>query len=599
MKGRGYNPVMAILLAGAQIDDDELAACLAAIQICLSTQVGTTAGPKKPQSNWGRAARLEAVRKGQEPFERPPVQSKSDKEWSSPNLPKLSIHLAAAGILFALQLGCAQTANSQDVPPLAPDFRQSGSIPAAPDYRNRPPIASKVPPAPPSVPNYTQSPVTVPDYPGSPYLAPTGPKQPQMRSEEEQAGMPPASAIRMPSRIRVGLAMDATTLDIGLPDGAIIKDDSGAILAELPPQSKWQLAFGGNGQITFNGTIGNVASSRVAIARQNDPYKTVGFTRGGALPQVVDSAIILNSAAPQFWLPVSATSGSYTIEPSGDNGLFGFKSKLYRGNLRVQLIDRKGSTVLGAINDVDLEDYLLSVVPSEMPGSWPLEALKAQAIAARSYALSNIGKNSSSGFDVKATNEDQVYNGVSSEQENTNRAVAETAGLVMRNQGKIVTAFFHSTSGGYTEVSENVWSKPLPFLKSVPDYDDESPHFAWTRTLSTGDVATNMRKAGKDVGSILAVMPVSRVPSQRVKQLLVAGTDRTVFLTGEESRRIFALPSTNFNIGSAPDAYVFAGRGFGHGLGMSQWGAKKLASDGYNAAQILSYYYKEITLEHN
>jgi stage II sporulation protein D len=236
-------------------------------------------------------------------------------------------------------------------------------------------------------------------------------------------------------------------------------------------------------------------------------------------------------------------------------------------------------------------------VPSEMPSSWPLEALKAQSIAARSFALARCGRREADGYDVKATIEDQVYSGVGAESNNSNRAVAETCGQVLKHNGNVVTAFFHSASGGCTELSENVWSKPVPYLKAVPDYDDESPHFSWTRAFNVGDAEQALARHGKNIGKLLVIMPVARGVSPRVRWLMVVGTERTTFISGEIARKAFALPSSSFNVASADGSYIFAGRGFGHGLGMSQWGAKKLADAGYNADQILSHYYKDISIE--
>jgi stage II sporulation protein D len=229
-----------------------------------------------------------------------------------------------------------------------------------------------------------------------------------------------------------------------------------------------------------------------------------------------------------------------------------------------------------------------------MPSSWPLEALKAQAIAARSYAAANIGKHGKDGYDLRATTDDQVYSGVASENENSNLAVGLTTGLVLKQEGKPITAFFHSTSGGATEFSENVWGKSLSYLHSVPDFDDASPHFSWTRKVSVDDIENLV---GRDIGQLLSLSVVSRTGSNRVQYLLAQGASGSKLINSETLRRGLKLPSTLFNVGTEPNSYVFAGRGFGHGLGMSQYGAKALAERGCNAAQILSYYYKDVVID--
>jgi stage II sporulation protein D len=286
----------------------------------------------------------------------------------------------------------------------------------------------------------------------------------------------------------------------------------------------------------------------------------------------------------------------YTLTGHIQDGLFGLNNKAYRGGLWLHTFT---TAAFSAINVLNLEDYLLSVVPSEMPSSWPLEALKAQAIAARSYALANLGKHGSQGFDVKADTEDQMYTGVLAETEASNRAVAETAGIVIKNQGKIVPAFYHSTSGGSTEIA---LGKDYPFLQEVADYDDASPKFTWTKKMSIYDLAQALKnKTHKDpIGQPQNITVLSRSPANNTLKILVTGDLGSVELSGEQSRALFGLPSSSFNaaIDSSNQLCVFSGRGFGHRMGLSQWGAKALAEHGYNAAQILGYYYKDVSLEY-
>ena len=150
------------------------------------------------------------------------------------------------------------------------------------------------------------------------------------------------------------------------------------------------------------------------------------------------------------------------------NGFVSAKRKWYRGYLKV-INDGNGITV---INDIDLEHYIKGVVPSEMPSGWEEEAHKAQAIAARSYAEANLGKRAKYGYDLKDTPEDQAYGGASAETNKTNKAVEETEGIVLVCQGKIVSAYYSASAGGKTNTGSQVWSQDLPFLKSVPSFDD-------------------------------------------------------------------------------------------------------------------------------
>lgn len=150
------------------------------------------------------------------------------------------------------------------------------------------------------------------------------------------------------------------------------------------------------------------------------------------------------------------------------NGYLSVKRKWYRGKFKI--INDGGS--LTVMNDIDLELYIRGVVPSEMPSRWEHEAHKAQAIAARSYAVANMGKRGKYGYDLKDTPEDQAYGGASAETKGTNEAVKETEGIVLVCQGKIVPAYYSASAGGKTNTAGQVWSTDLPFLKSVPSFDD-------------------------------------------------------------------------------------------------------------------------------
>ncbi len=189
------------------------------------------------------------------------------------------------------------------------------------------------------------------------------------------------------------------------------------------------------------------------------------------------------------------------IKPE-ENGFVSVKRKWYRGKFKI--INDGGS--LTVMNDIPLELYIRGVVPSEMPSGWEHEAHKAQAIAARSYAVANMGKRAKNGYDLKDTPEDQAYGGASAETTRTNEAVTETEGIVLVCQGKIVPAYYSASAGGRTTTAGKVWMTDLPFLKSVPSFDD------------------GVKKNG-------------------------------------------------------------------HGVGMSQHGANNLAKRGYNAYQILKYFY--------
>lgn len=151
-----------------------------------------------------------------------------------------------------------------------------------------------------------------------------------------------------------------------------------------------------------------------------------------------------------------------------DSGYVSVKNRWYHGLLMIYNL--KGKLVV--VNKVDIEDYIKGVVPSEMPSSWNIEAHKAQAIAARSYALANLGKRASRGYDLKDTPEDQAYGGASAEKPQTNKAVEDTREIVLIYNLKIIPAYYSASAGGKTKASGDVWMQNLPYLKSVPSYDD-------------------------------------------------------------------------------------------------------------------------------
>lgn len=164
-------------------------------------------------------------------------------------------------------------------------------------------------------------------------------------------------------------------------------------------------------------------------------------------------------------------SNAVTIKPTESDGLVYAKKRWYRGSF---LVLNTGSGLI-LINDVDLESYIQGVVPSEMPARWNSEALKAQAIAARSFAVANMGKRARSGFDVNDTTQDQVYKGASAETIKTNDLVRATRGQVLVYGNKVIPAYYHASSGGHTLPSSAVWNKDLPFLRPVEAYDEAIP----------------------------------------------------------------------------------------------------------------------------
>ncbi|RKD34662.1 SpoIID/LytB domain-containing protein [Thermohalobacter berrensis] len=320
--------------------------------------------------------------------------------------------------------------------------------------------------------------------------------------------------------------------------------------------------------------------------------------------------------------------------------------------------DRNNDELI-TINYVTLKHYLYGVVPREMSPNWPLEALKAQAVAARNYALTSMYRHADEGYDLCDTIHCQVYGGYDWERSRSNRAVDETSGKILKYKGNLVVTYFHSSSGGYTENSENVWSTRVPYLRGVKDeFSLGSPNDNWKIVMDKEKINEKLKSSGIDVGNLIKLRPIEYSENGRVIELEVIGTERSVILEKNKIRQVFGynnLKSTlfqvetdadiyvlngysskpvkttlesvnvisgngyqlanrsrinrfksNFNITngseknvvpSSPNKYIFNGKGWGHGLGMSQWGAKKMAELGYTYEEILKHYYMGTKLE--
>jgi stage II sporulation protein D len=252
---------------------------------------------------------------------------------------------------------------------------------------------------------------------------------------------------------------------------------------------------------------------------------------------------------------------------------------------------RQGTGVT-AINLVNLESYLYSVVGSEAIPTWPQDALKAQAVAARTYALYTSSRSSNRFYDLDTTTSTQVYKGLEKEFDTTHEAVDGTTGQILTYNGKAILAAFHSSSGGHTENVEDVWTSPLPYLRGVVDYDQLSPVFQWTKTFTPFQLG----KLVGGVGSVRSVIPERTTPLGRVVSLKVVGTGGTKRVTGTQLRKALDLRSTLFTASEENGTFVIAGRGYGHGLGLSQWGSQYLAEQGVSYQTILDHYYQNAKL---
>lgn len=247
------------------------------------------------------------------------------------------------------------------------------------------------------------------------------------------------------------------------------------------------------------------------------------------------------------------------------------------------------------INKTEVDDYLKGVVPVEISPKWHPEALKVQAIAARTYALYQRQANGEKEYDLVATTADQVYTGLSQTHPASDKAIAETQGLVLTYHGHLILSMYHSTAAGQTEDGRAVLGIDLPYLKSVNcPFDRYSPRYRWTREIGMVDIEQAFMRSGYPLGPVSTLTPFDWAPSGRVSRIRVLHSEGEVILRGEELRKILGysvLPSTLFTIEDIGQTVIFRGKGSGHGVGLCQWGAKEMAELGYSFDKILRYYY--------
>ncbi len=286
------------------------------------------------------------------------------------------------------------------------------------------------------------------------------------------------------------------------------------------------------------------------------------------------------------------------IEPARDAAIT-LNGKRLRGAL--EIVRQKDLTLL-VVNHVALEDYLRGVVSKEAPDYWPDEALKAIAIAARTYALYQRLTKEDVLFDVTGDVMSQDYGGKTSEKSGTTNAVRATAGRVLTYRGAVFPPFYHSTCGGITENGRAMGKFDLEPLRGgiVCDLCRISPVYAWRRRLTKADVAWALRKSPHGaIGAVSDVRVGSRTPTGRAQEIVITGALRTLKLTGYEFRSLLGferIRSPFFSIEPAPDGFLLSGRGWGHGVGLCQWGASEMARRGFSAREILAFYYPQSEL---
>lgn len=285
-----------------------------------------------------------------------------------------------------------------------------------------------------------------------------------------------------------------------------------------------------------------------------------------------------------------------TVLLKNSNGLFKIGHYKYRGDLKIIFKDK-----LYLINYLDIEEYIKGVLPNEISPQWPIEVIKAQAVAARSFAQHCVEKNRANDYDLTDTTFSQVYKGIINEDEVFNKAIKETEGEVLVYGNEIIQAFFHSACGGHTENAEKVWGKSLGYLRGTPcNYCRTSPHYEWEAEFSEQELLNILNQKGYSLQGIKAIIPEKMSSSGRWIKAKIIGTRKSVIIKGNDFRMMLGikkLKSTKFRILRSGRSFVIKGKGWGHGVGLCQWGAKELAERGSKYYQILQYYYRGATLK--
>jgi stage II sporulation protein D len=292
-------------------------------------------------------------------------------------------------------------------------------------------------------------------------------------------------------------------------------------------------------------------------------------------------------------------AASRALEISHPSNTFMLDGKSYPG----RLVLRAHEGGLTAINELDLETYLKGVLPEEMSSSWPLEALKAQAVVSRTYAVYNFGQFHNDGFDLAADPRSQVYRGLQHSDPRIDRAVDETRGQVLTYHGEILNAYFHSCCGGHTRAAFRAWhsGQPVrPLMGVVDTHCSLSPNFNWQAYFPSGDVLEAVQKSGVLATRLISIEPGDKEVSGYLANFKVRTEQGESKVPAEEFRRALdpsELKSSYIvKIRKQDKGYLFIGHGFGHGVGMCQWGARAQAEKGRKFRKILEFYYPESTL---
>ena len=453
---------------------------------------------------------------------------------------------------------------------------------------------------------------------------------PSLKSREEasvatrrSATTPPTAEVRIDGResiprLRVGLAEELTSIYLK-PGGPFRVYATSEGIAELEPEERPERESA------------YLKAEPLFVAEE--PILLHLSIRDGILRvSREDGAVLFTSKRPIRLIYNDPRRTTTLFNLTYGEGRFygGREDRSYRGD--IEALPRPGDRFT-LVNELNVEEYLYSVVPSEMPAYWPAEALQAQAVAARSYTLRRRPRFRHRGFDLLSSVTSAHYRGVSGEDPRSTEAVSSTTGQVLRAGGRIIDAVYSANSAGYTESSESVWGGKTPLVgvsdPKLPELTDLRPPAAlydwilrrpdsysnhptysspsayrWKLLVPREEIELQLRRRGEDIGTLRALLPEARGISGRVESVRLVGSDGETRITRDSVRSALGGLRSNLFVHSAGysstgrlEQILFEGAGWGHGVGLCQSGAAGMAADGYDAGEILSHYYPRATVD--
>lgn len=326
-------------------------------------------------------------------------------------------------------------------------------------------------------------------------------------------------------------------------------------------------------------------SVRVLLAERSGPLRIEGLRGGVTTVAPAPRGLRANGRLVGSRLVLSATHG-YRVEGVGYPG---------------RIVVLRTSRGVAVVNQVPLEEYVAGTILREAYASWGPEVLRTQAVVARTYALHQALRRRGESWDLGAGTESQVYGGLPATRPESLRAARETRGEYLAWNGEPILAAFHSAAGGATASAEEVWGRPLPYLGvvEVPGEED-SPDTYWRARVSGAQLRSGLEKLGVRVGDVHELAVEERSASGRARLLRVRGSAGDARVEGRHLRSALGdrtIRSTLFEIRPDPTGFLFVGSGRGHGVGMSQWGARALVERGASYREILAHFYPGASLE--